>query len=132
MAFGVVADVDVIGPDEIVLLFPLLQDRYQLVIDAGAARRPATRPTGNCDWSMSMRAATMPASTGRVQRDAWLRAEHDALDGVRQQVAVAEQILAGEFYVGAAGRGLDNAGERRQLPATFWLTSTSADASTPW
>ena len=48
-----------------------------------------------------------------MQRDTRAGAEHHALDGVRQQIAVAQQCLAGEMHVGgAADRGLDHSGER--------------------
>ena len=86
----------------------------------------------NCDWSISIRAATIPASREIVQHDTGLRAEHDALDGMRKQVAVAEQIGRGEMHIGATGRGLDDAGAASPTPATFWLTSTSVAVFTPW
>jgi hypothetical protein len=103
---GVVADVDIVGAGKIVLLLPLAgsgSERRRCLAGRSRARRPtdtATDPDRCVD-----------AGHARdVERQAGLRAEHCVLDGVLQQVAVAEQARGREHGVRAAGGGLHHAG----------------------
>ena len=87
---GVVADVYEVGADEVVLLLPLLQHGDKLTVNPWAA-------VGGRDVRRVLRILRVVArveDTGKacdVHRKAGRRAEHCILDGMLQQVAVAEQ-----------------------------------------
>ena len=102
---GAVADVDVVGADEVVGRLPLVEDRQQLVVDAGAAvlgtdqvelhrlvEVVAGGEEGRLPAHLQLQGRLPGVARGPVQR-------------VRQHVVVGEQAFGGEVHVPAADLG---------------------------
>ena len=110
---AVVADVNVVAADKIVLLVQTLQDWDHCIVNA----RAPDGVTSRADVIRELRLIHVGArvqdtiEAGDVHREAWRRAEHRILDHLLQQVAVAEQSRRRKVGVRAARGRLHDARE---------------------